>query len=86
LVDISQNKYGMKISNFSKTKEFTMKKKNILLIGLGAALATVATLLLLKRKRGYREEKPPRKAPQLPLQNPGEQSEFTTSASESDIG
>jgi LPXTG-motif cell wall-anchored protein len=63
-----------------------MKKRNILLIGLGAALATAAILFLLKRKRAYEEEKPPRKAPQIPLHNPGEQSEFTTSASESDIG
>jgi hypothetical protein len=76
----------MKISTFIKTKEFTMKKRNILLIGLGAALATAVTLFLLKREREYQEEKPSRKAPQLHLQNPGEQSEFTTSASESDIG
>jgi hypothetical protein len=61
-----------------------MKKKEMLLLGLaiGAAAAT-AILIFLKRKN---EDKPPRNAPQVPVNNPGEQSEFTTSASESEVG
>jgi LPXTG-motif cell wall-anchored protein len=62
-----------------------MKKKNIFLVGTGAVLATAATFFFL-RKRNHREEKPSKKAPQLNVQNPGEQSEFTTAASDSEIG
>ena len=60
-----------------------MKKKNMLLIGIGAAMA--AAFFFFKTK-GDKEERPPKKAPQLDIQNPGEQSEFTTAASESEIG
>ena len=63
-----------------------MKKKNVLLIGMSAALATVAAIFFLKKKNQNAGEKPPKKAPQLPVANPGDQSEFTTSASESEIG
>ena len=63
-----------------------MKKKNVLLIGMSAALATVAAIFFLKKKNQNAVAKPPKKAPQLPVANPGDQSEFTTSASESEIG
>ena len=53
--------------------------------GIGAAVATLATLFLIRKKAGS-AEKPPKKAPQVPIQNPGEQSEFTTMASESELG
>ena len=52
-------------------------------IGIGAALAGAAIFFLWKRDS---DAKPPKKAPQVPIKNPGEQSEFTTSASESEIG
>ena len=55
-------------------------------VGIGAALATLATLLLIRRKAEASSEKPPRKAPQLDIKNPGDQSEFTTAASESELG
>ena len=63
-----------------------MKKKNILLVGIGAVLATAAAFFFLKKKNQNAGETPPKKAPQLSIENPGEQSEFTTSASESEIG
>jgi len=63
-----------------------MKKKNLLLIGIGAALATAAGIFFFLKKKQAGDERPPNKAPQLSLGNPGEQSEFTTSASESEIG
>ena len=61
-----------------------MKKKNMLLIGIGTVMAAAAFFFL--KKKNDKEEKPPKKAPQLDVQNPGEQSEFTTAASESEIG
>ena len=63
-----------------------MKKKNMLLVILGGALAAAATIFLVKKNKNVQEGKPPKKAPQLPISNPGEQSEFTTAASESDLG
>jgi LPXTG-motif cell wall-anchored protein len=61
-----------------------MKKKNMLLIGIGAVMAAAAFFFF--KKRNDKEQKPPKKALQLDIQNPGEQSEFTTAASESEIG
>jgi flagellar basal body-associated protein FliL len=63
-----------------------MKKKDMLLIGIGigAALAAAAVIFFFWKKND--DEKPPKNAPQVPIHNPGEQSEFTTSASESEIG
>ena len=58
-----------------------MKKKDIFWVGLVAALAAAAIVLLIA-KNG--EGRPPRKAPQVPINNPGEQSDFVTSASESE--
>ena len=53
-------------------------------IGIGAALTAAAAIFLFWKKDN--EEKPPKNAPQVPIHNPGEQSEFTTSASESEVG
>ncbi len=63
-----------------------MKKQNIILIGIGAALATVATIFLVRRKKVASGEKPPRKAPQLNIENPGTQSDFPVSPSASELG
>lgn len=62
-----------------------MKKKNILLLGVGALLAVAATVFFIRKNKSG-SEKPPKKAPQVPVDNPGEQSEFTTTASESELG
>jgi hypothetical protein len=62
-----------------------MKKKDVLILGIAAGLATAtAIFFFLKKEEGT--GKPPKKAPQVPVDNPGDQSEFTTSASESEIG
>jgi hypothetical protein len=63
-----------------------MKNKKLLLIGTIAALAATATILLVRKNKAGSSGKPPKKAPQVPIQNPGEQSEFTTMASESELG
>jgi hypothetical protein len=62
-----------------------MKKKNLLWIGIGVALAAAATIFFINKKNGQ-SGKPPKKAPQLDIENPGEQSEFATSPSDSEIG
>jgi LPXTG-motif cell wall-anchored protein len=63
-----------------------MKQKNIILLGLGAALATAATIFFLKRNKNNQTEKPPKGAPQVKVENPGDQSEFASSPSESELG
>jgi len=62
-----------------------MKKNIKILLGITVGLATAAVFFLLKKKKDI-GEMAPKKAPQLPIDNPGEQSEFTTSASESEVG
>jgi hypothetical protein len=62
-----------------------MKKKDVLLLGIAAGLATAAAIFFFLKKEDE-TEKPPKKAPQVPVDNPGDQSEFTTSATESEIG
>ncbi|GAA4345488.1 hypothetical protein [Flaviaesturariibacter amylovorans] len=62
-----------------------MKTKYWILLGVGTAIgAAVAGWLLAQKDRD--EEKPPKGAPQLNLQHPGDQSEFTPSPGESEIG
>ncbi len=63
-----------------------MKKKNILLIGLGAALTTAAAIFIIRKRKSNDNEQPPKNAPQLDLENPGDQSDFPKSASESELG
>jgi hypothetical protein len=63
-----------------------MKKKNKLLIGAVGLLAAVATILLFKKNKTGSEERPPRGAPQLDLENPGSQDDFPKPPMESEIG
>jgi hypothetical protein len=64
-----------------------MKKYSSFLIGFGSAALVLAVWALLKKKNQQMdEEKPPRNAPQLDIENPGTQDEFTPSASESGLG
>jgi hypothetical protein len=64
-----------------------MKKYSAFLIGFGSvALVTAAWLLLKKNQKNTEEEKPPKGAPQLNVENPGTQDEFTPAASESGLG
>lgn len=64
-----------------------MKNKNWILIGAGALAAVAAAIFFIKKnKNKYEDEKPPKNAPQLDIENPGTQSEFPTSPSASELG
>jgi hypothetical protein len=63
-----------------------MKKKNKIITGISVALTMAAIVFVFLKRKKDAGEVPPKKAPQLRIDNPGEQSEFTTSASESEIG
>jgi hypothetical protein len=63
-----------------------MNKKTMIVVGIGAAVAAgTAIYWVLKNRKGL-TEKPPKKAPQVRISNPGDQSEFVTMASESELG
>lgn len=57
-----------------------------LIAGVLSALAAGAALLFYMKNKSSQEEKPPKKAPQLDIENPGSQDEFPTTATESEVG
>lgn len=60
-----------------------MKRKMLFGIGLVGLLGAAASLFLAaKRRKDRHEDTPPEGAPQLHLQNPGDQSEFPTAPEE----
>lgn len=63
-----------------------MKKKNIVLVSVGAIAAAAAAWFFIKKRNEGNGDKPPKRAPQLDIKNPGEQSEFLSTASESEVG
>lgn len=65
-----------------------MKKRDrkILAIGAAFAMAAAGTYFFVRQNRRYHAARPPKKAPQIPIENPGDQSEFTTSFSPSELG
>ena len=63
-----------------------MKQKNALWIGLAGLFAATATFLFMRRKNQPDEERPPKGAPQLHLENPGSQDDFPKAPSESELG
>ncbi len=63
-----------------------MKKQNVAVIVTGALVAAATAIFFIKKKSRDAEGKPPKNAPQLNIENPGDQSEFTTSASASEMG
>lgn len=63
-----------------------MNNKNVLMMAIGAGvMAAAAAWVVMTRNQRTSEEKPPRRAPQLPIHNPGEQSEFITSPEEAEF-
>lgn len=62
-------------------------KKNQLAILVTSVLAVAgAAYYFYTRQQVAAGEKPPKGAPQLAIQNPGDQSEFATTATESEVG
>lgn len=61
----------------------SMKKKAVFGIGLAGLLAAAAGIFwAAKKRKAQHENNPPEGAPQLPIQNPGDQSEFPTAPEE----
>ena len=63
-----------------------MNNKNKLLIAIGALVAGAASVFLFKKMKPNNEDKPPKGAPQLDLENPGSQDHFPKPPIESEIG
>lgn len=64
-----------------------MKNKNALTFAVAAGMIAAAATVwfLTERRKRTGNEKPPRKAPQVHIHNPGEQSEFSTSPEEAEF-
>jgi hypothetical protein len=63
-----------------------MKHRNRRLIGIGSLLAVAASVFVFRRNRNQDQEKPPKRAPQLNIENPGSQDDFPKPPMESEIG
>ena len=65
-----------------------MKKKNIQVAGIAGLVVMAATAFYIVRKKSRNKRgAPPSNAPQLPIENPGDQSEFPAAATgEKDLG
>lgn len=63
-----------------------MTNKNKWLVAVGGALALAATIFFIRSKQKAGNEKPPKKAPQLDLENPGSQDDFPKPPMESEVG
>lgn len=63
-----------------------MTNRNKWLIGIGSVLAAVAAVLVIKKNKTNGDDKPPKKAPQLDIENPGSQHDFPAAPTRSDIG
>lgn len=63
-----------------------MKQKQLSILIASTLLVATAAFLLVRHNSRQKKEQPPKGAPQLDLQNPGDQSEFITSATESEVG
>jgi hypothetical protein len=62
-----------------------MKKKNILLLSIAGIAAVGVAIFGLRKYKFSQEGKPPRKAPQLDIDNPGSQSEFPKQPDETNM-
>lgn len=63
-----------------------MTNKNKWLIAIGSVLAATAAFLIIRKARTNGEERPPKGAPQLDIENPGSQHDFPKPPSEAELG
>ena len=60
-----------------------MKKRDILVLSVAGIIAAAAGVYMALKKRNQQsEETPPEEAPQLDINNPGQQSDFLTAPTE----
>lgn len=59
-----------------------MGKKTFAGIGLAGLIGAATALWLVKKRKQKGESTPPKKAPQVPIDNPGDQSEFPSAPEE----
>ena len=72
------------MKNLIKQEDMNMKK--IIMVGAGALAAMAATIFLIRKYKKEDGVKPPRKAPQLSIENPGSQDDFPKPPIESELG
>lgn len=77
---------GLVKSRRMKSRTSDLKKYAPFLIGFGSVAVVATAWWLISKNRKAAQEKPPKRAPQLNIENPGSQDEFITSASESGLG
>ncbi|MBA2744857.1 MAG: hypothetical protein H0U44_01405 [Flavisolibacter sp.] len=63
-----------------------MKNKNFLLLAIGSVITAAAAFFFVNKGKHPKTEKPPKGAPQLNVENPGDQSNFITAPSDSKLG
>ena len=73
-------------SRIMNSKTSDLKKYAPFLIGFGSVVVIATAWWLISKNRKGAEEKPPKRAPQLKIENPGSQDEFVAAASESGLG
>lgn len=73
-------------SRLMKSRESDLKKYAPFLIGFGSVAIVAVAWWLISKSRKASEEKPPKRAPQLNIENPGSQDEFIAASSESGLG
>lgn len=56
-----------------------MKNRELFVVSTAALIATTVCIYIMKRRKVQSAGKPPKTAPQLKVDNPGDQSEFPTS-------
>ncbi|MDQ3682575.1 MAG: hypothetical protein M3352_05820 [Bacteroidota bacterium] len=63
-----------------------MKNKKLLLVGAATLAIAAAAILYIKKKEELSYENPPKKAPQLDIENPGSQDDFPKPPMASEMG
>jgi hypothetical protein len=67
-------------------KQAIMKNEKMLLVGAATVAIAAAAILYMRKKEEISYDNPPKRAPQLDLENPGTQDNFPKPPMESDMG
>ena len=63
-----------------------MNNKNKWLVAVGSLVAVATALFFVRKSTERKYEKPPKRAPQLDIENPGSQDDFPKPPIESELG